>query len=64
MWGIFYWAIAIQKSEFLKILLEKPDHGAAFAEASSSLVKIFQFQGNIQALVTESIGGYLGNIAD
>jgi uncharacterized protein (DUF697 family) len=53
-----------QQSEFLKILLEKPDHGAAFAEIGSSLVKIFQFQGNIQALVTESIGGYLGKITE
>ena len=53
-----------QQSEFLKILLEKPDHGAAFSEISSSLVKIFQFQGNIQALVTESIGGYLGKITE
>ena len=53
-----------QQSEFLKILLEKPDHSAAFAEISSSLVKIFQFQGNIQALVTESIGGYLGKTTE
>jgi len=53
-----------QQSEFLKILLEKPDHGAAFAEIGSSLIKIFQFQGNIQALVTESIGGYLGKITE
>ncbi len=53
-----------QQSEFLKILLEKPDHGAAFGEISSNLVKIFQFQGNIQALVTESIGGYLGKITE
>ncbi len=53
-----------QQSEFLKILLEKPDHGAAFAEITSSLVKIFQFQGNIQALITESIGGYLGKITE
>jgi uncharacterized protein (DUF697 family) len=53
-----------QQSEFLKILLEKPDHGAAFSEISSSLVKIFQFQGNIQALVTENIGGYLGKITE
>jgi uncharacterized protein (DUF697 family) len=53
-----------QQSEFLKILLEKPDHGAAFTEISSSLVKLFQFQGNMQALVTESIGGYLGKIAE
>lgn len=56
--------IQAQQSEFLKILLEKPDHGAAFAEIGSSLVKIFQFQGNIQALVTESIGSYLGKIAE
>jgi uncharacterized protein (DUF697 family) len=56
--------IQTQQSEFLKILLEKPDHGAAFTEISSSLVKIFQFQGNIQALVTESIGGYLGKITE
>jgi uncharacterized protein (DUF697 family) len=53
-----------QQSEFLKILLEKPDHGAAFAEITSSLVKIFQFQVDIQALITESIGGYLGKIAE
>ena len=53
-----------QQSEFLKILLEKPDHSAAFAEISSSLVKVFQFQGNIQALVTESIGGYLGKTTE
>jgi len=53
-----------QQSEFLKILLEKPDHGAAFAEITNNLVKIFQFQGNIQALLTESIGGYLGKIAE
>ena len=56
--------IQTQQSEFLKILLEKPDHGTAFAEISSSLVKIFQFQGNIQALVTESIGGHLGKITE
>lgn len=53
-----------QQSEFLKVLLEKPDHGAAFAEITSNVTKIFQFQGNIQALVIESIGGYLGKFAE
>ncbi|WP_434685131.1 lipase family protein [Pseudanabaena minima] len=53
-----------QQSEFLKILLEKPDHGSAFGEITTNLVKILQFQGNIQSLITESIGGYLGKIAE
>jgi uncharacterized protein (DUF697 family) len=56
--------IQTQQSEFLRVLLEKPDHGSAFAEITSSLGKILQFQGNIQSFVTDSIMGYLGKIVE